>query len=136
MDDDADIDTLASRLFATVAAGDIEAVRGMYAPGAVIWLNASGTQTVEENLALLAQAARLIEGFRYEDVRRQITADGFIEQHVLCGRTAGGTELRVPSCIVCTVHEGRITRLEEYLDSAHLAPLFAATRGTESAKNG
>jgi ketosteroid isomerase-like protein len=31
----------------------------------------------------------------------------------------------VPACIVCTVTNGRITRLDEYLDSAHVAPLLS-----------
>jgi ketosteroid isomerase-like protein len=34
-------------------------------------------------------------------------------------------ELAVPACLVVRVHEGRITRLDEYLDSAQIAPLFA-----------
>jgi ketosteroid isomerase-like protein len=33
----------------------------------------------------------------------------------------------VPACVVCTVKNGRITRLDEYLDTAQLAPLSART---------
>jgi uncharacterized protein len=116
---------VADRLFAAVEARDIDAVRAIYAPDAVIWHNNDGLeQTVEENLRVLAWVARNVKGMRYEEVRRTATATGFIEQHVLRGTAPSGDELRVPACIVCIVEGGRITRLDEYLDSAHVAPLL------------
>ena len=36
---------------------------------------------------------------------------------------ADGTRAEVPACLVVTCAGGRITRLEEYLDSAHVARL-------------
>jgi ketosteroid isomerase-like protein len=121
---------MADRLFAAVERGDIDAVRAIYAPDAVIWHNHDGvTQTVDENLRVLAWVAKNVTGFRYEDVRRTATPDGFVEQHVLRGRAPNGEELRVDACIVCTVLDGRVTRLDEYLDSAQVAPLRAAPPG-------
>jgi ketosteroid isomerase-like protein len=115
---------LANRLFSAVERGDIDAVRAIYAPDAVIWHNNDGAQqTVDENLRVLAWATSKIAGFRYEDVRRTATAAGFIEQHVLRGRAPNGEELHVPACIVCKVADGRITRLDEYFDSAQIALL-------------
>jgi ketosteroid isomerase-like protein len=117
---------LCERFFAAAAAGDVEAVRGIYAPDAVIWHNNDGReQTVEQNLGVLAWATSRIEGFRYEDVRRTVTDSGFIEQHVLRGRAPNGVELRVPACLVCTVVDGRIARVDEYFDSAQIAALTA-----------
>ena len=117
---------LADRLFAAVAAGDLTALREeIYAPGCRIWHNGDGVaQTVEQNLMVLGWAVRHIDGLRYEEVRRQRTPTGFVQQHVLRGRAADGTELTVPACMVGTVQGGRITRLDEYLDMAHLAPLL------------
>ncbi|MDP9238313.1 MAG: nuclear transport factor 2 family protein [Chloroflexota bacterium] len=117
---------LARRFFAAITAGEIDAVREMYAPDAVIWHNNDGVeQGVEQNLAVLSWVTKNIAGFRYEDARCQATADGFVEQHVTRGRARNGAELAMPACIVCTVVDGRITRVDEYLDSAHLAPLLA-----------
>jgi ketosteroid isomerase-like protein len=117
---------LARRLFTAVAAGDLDAVRAIYAPDAVIWHNTDGVgQTVEQNLAVLAWLAQNVTGTRYDDVRLQATETGFVQQHVMRGRTSGDAEITLPGCIVCTVAGGRITRLDEYLDSAHLAPLLA-----------
>jgi uncharacterized protein len=116
---------LAERLFAAVAAGDVAALREIYAPDCRIWHNGDGVaQTVEQNLLVLGWAVKHIADLRYQDVRRQRTPTGFVQQHVLRGRIANGTELRVPACMVATVVNGRITRLEEYLDMAHFAPLL------------
>ena len=115
---------VAERLFAAIPAGDIDAVRAIYAPDAVIWHNNdNATQGPEQNLRTLRWVSRNIAGLRYEEIRRQETAAGFVQQHVLRGTAPNGTALEIPACILCTVVDGRITRLEEYLDSAHTAAL-------------
>ena len=117
-------DTLAlrDRFFAAVTSGDIEAVRACYAHDAVIWHNYDGiSQSVDENLRVLGWIARNVRDFRYEDVRCQPTPTGFVEQHITCGTSPGGTEFAIPACIVCTVVDGLVTRLDEYLDSAQTA---------------
>jgi len=117
---------LARRFFAAITAGDIDAVREMYAPDAVVWHNNDGIeQGVEQNLAVLRWVTKNITGFRYEDVRCQATDTGFVEQHITRGRAPNGADLAMSACIVCTVVDGRITRVDEYLDSAQLAPLLA-----------
>jgi len=117
---------VAERLFAAITAGDIAAVRALYAPDAVIWHNHDGIrQTPEENLTVLAWVTRHIIDLRYEEVRRQPTRDGFVQQHVLRGKTTDGKDIAIPACLVCTVVDGRITRLDEYFDSAHLVALVS-----------
>jgi ketosteroid isomerase-like protein len=103
---------------------DTEAIRGIYAEDARIWHNNDNAeQTPDENLRTLRWVTRNIKDLRYEEMRRQETTNGFIQQHVLRGIAPNGTVLEIPACIVCTVKDGRITRLEEYLDSAHTAAL-------------
>lgn len=115
---------LATRLFDAVQSGDVTAVRAIYAPDVAIWHNYDGvTQSGEQNLKTLALASAAIKDFRYEDVRLTPTPTGFVQQHVLRGTAPDGSELRVPACIVCIVVDGRITRLDEYFDSAHIAAL-------------
>jgi uncharacterized protein len=117
---------LAERLIAAIVAGDVDAVREIYAPEARIWHNFDGLeQNVEENLRLLRWLVRNVANLRYEEVRRQRTERGFLEQHVLRGTTQDGRPIELPACLVCTVEKGRITRIDEYLDSAHLAVLSA-----------
>ena len=116
---------IAERLFGAITAGNVQAVRHIYAPDAVIWHNNDGLeQSVDSNLRVLQWVTAHIRNLRYEAVRRQHTSSGFMQQHVLRGTAPNGHELNIPACIVCTVRDGRITRLDEYLDSAHLAPLL------------
>ncbi|HXZ84297.1 MAG TPA: nuclear transport factor 2 family protein [Myxococcota bacterium] len=115
---------VAEKLFAAIPRGDLEAVRGLYAPDAGIWHNHDGvTQDVATNLRVLDWVVRNIRGLRYEEIRRQATPTGFVQQHVLRGTGPSGKPVEIGACIVCTVSGGRITRLDEYLDSAQLAAL-------------
>lgn len=115
---------VAARLFEAIPRGDLEAVRAIYAPDAVIWHNYDGVrQSPDENLRVLAWVSKNVANMRYEEVQRQPTPTGFVQQHVLRGNAPNGTPLEVPACIVCTVVDGRVTRLDEYLDTAQVAPL-------------
>ncbi len=117
---------VADRLFKSIERGDVAAIRSsVYAPNAKIWHNNDGlTQTVEQNLAVLGWVVANISEIAYTDVRVQATPSGFVQQHVLRGKLkSSGKEFSLPACIVCEVENGRITRLDEYLDSAHTTAL-------------
>jgi ketosteroid isomerase-like protein len=115
---------LADRFFTAIPKGDLDTVRAIYAPDALIWHNNDqNTQSVEQNLQVLAWVTKNIAGLRYEEIRRYVTPAGFVQQHVLRGTAPNGKPLEVPACILCSVKDGRITRLDEYLDSAQIAVL-------------
>ncbi|MBI2766871.1 MAG: nuclear transport factor 2 family protein [Chloroflexi bacterium] len=116
---------VAQRFFEAITSADLEAVRAIYAPGARIWVNAGGEpQTVDENLRVLRWVTRNIRGYRYEDVRREATPSGFVQQHTLRGMNRKGAPVAIPACVICTVAGGQVTSLNEYVDSAHVALLF------------
>lgn len=120
---------LAERFFRAVEKGDIEAVRSIYAPDAVVWHNHDGKeQSPEENLRVLGWIAKHLTNRHYRVLRRVEIPGGFMQQHVLEASTAGGP-FSMPACIVCQVQNGRITRLEEYLDSAQAQHLITLTSG-------
>jgi ketosteroid isomerase-like protein len=113
--------TVADDLFAAIEKGDTDAVRSIYAPDAVIWHNTAGVeQNVDQNLATLRWVCDNLADRAYEDVRRTEFDGGFVQQHNL-RFTKGGERREVPACIVATVVDGKITRIDEYLDSAHVA---------------
>lgn len=119
---------LAARFVVAIEAGDNATIRAIYAPDARIWHNTDGLdfpgQTVDENLRVLAWMQTALTGARYDIVARSETPTGFVQQHVLRGTIAKtGAEFVLPACIICTVVDGRITRLDEYFDSAHVAKL-------------
>lgn len=115
------------RFFAALEAGDIDAVRAIYAPDAVVWHNDDLIeQPVEENLKVLAGLHRAVSGLHYEIIRRVPADDGVIQQHVLRGTLPGGQPVALHAAMYLQVKDGRITRIEEYLDSAKRSSIRAA----------
>jgi uncharacterized protein len=113
--------TIADDFFAAIEKGDIDAVREIYSPDAVVWHNNDEVeQSVDQNLVVLGWVCKNLEDRAYEDVRRTEHDGGFVQQHVL-RFTKDGERRGVPACIVATVAGGKITRIDEYLDSAHVA---------------
>ena len=116
---------LAERFMRALETNDIEAIRACYAADAGIWHNFDGeTQTVEQNLRTLAWVDARLKNRRYEIVARHGFDGGYVQQHILSGTLGDGTPFRMPACVVVLVKDGRIARLEEYLDSAHVQPLL------------
>jgi ketosteroid isomerase-like protein len=116
-------DEIADRLFAAIEAGDVDAVRAVYDPAAVVWHNNDGVeQTVEQNLRTLAWVIDNLAERSYDEVRRQATSTGFVQQHVLRFTRVDGARQELPACLVvaCDHEAGTVTRIDEYIDSAHL----------------
>lgn len=121
-------DTVLDRFFNAILAGDMMAVEAIYAPDAQIWHNTdNAVQDVAANLRTLAWVGRSIRDLRYEAIRRAPLDSGkVLQEHVLRGVAPNGQPLNVVACIVFTFDaDGRISRLEEYLDSAQVAVLTA-----------
>jgi ketosteroid isomerase-like protein len=118
---------LVVRFFAALEAGDIETLRAIYAPDAVIWHNDDLIeQSVDDNLRVLRGLHRAVSGLRYDIVRRALVADGIIQQHVLRGHLPDGAEVELHAAMYLQVRDGHITRIEEYLDSAKRSSIRAA----------
>ena len=78
--DEAAMLAFAQRFFAAAASGDVTTLRAMYAPDVVIWhAHDQVEQNVDQNLAVLGWIKAHVRDFRYEDVRCQATATGFVE---------------------------------------------------------
>lgn len=121
-----DVDRIADALYRAIEDGDLDAVAALYDPGVEVWLNTDGTpQDRDANLRTLGWVVDNLTDRRYEEVRRHRTATGFVQQHVLRATSSDGRRVEVPACMVVTVDAGRITRIEEYLDSAHVRRMLA-----------
>ena len=123
MSDDAAMRALATRYFGCVEAGDIEGLVACYAPDAEIWHNTDELiQGPEDNRKTLAGMVTRILDRVYDNRRVEGFAGGVVQQHVLRGtRSQDGVRVALPACIVCAVTDGKITRLDEYFDSARVA---------------
>ena len=115
------------RFFAALEAGDIDMVREIYAPDALIWHNDDLVeQPVDENLKVLQGLHRAVSGLHYDIVRRVPTPDGVLQQHVLRGSLPDGTKVELHAAMYLRVKDGHITRIEEYLDSGKRSSIRAA----------
>jgi ketosteroid isomerase-like protein len=121
-----DITVLADRFFAAIEAGECETVDKLYSPDATVWHNYDQVdQEREQNIKVLAWLCRRVPGLRYDEIRRVVTPDGFVQQHVLRGTAPDGSPLEVPAMMRVYCADGRITRVEEYLDTAQTTALMA-----------
>ncbi len=118
-----DIAALAKEFFDSVERGDVAKLQAIYAPEAKIWHNTDELeQTVAENLDTLRGFVARIADRRYENRRLSAFPGGFVQQHRLTGkRVHDGKPVSLTACIVCKVEHGRITRLDEYFNSAAVA---------------
>ena len=109
---------LADRLFGAIEAGDVEGVRGCYAPDVQVWHNFDDkTQSLEENLTTLSWMVGRLGDRRYDISRRDVVADGLWQLHVLRGTVVStGEPFAMPAAMLLTMADGRITRIAEYLD--------------------
>jgi ketosteroid isomerase-like protein len=118
------IPEVAGRLIAAIEAGDFDGFLACYAPGAVIWHNNDNLEQDPATVVkVLGWLRKRVSGLRYEELRVQPTPTGYVEQHVLRGTGRDGSAFEVPACLVVTVVDGLITRLDEYIDTAGVAHL-------------
>jgi ketosteroid isomerase-like protein len=117
---------IAEQLFTAIETGRVDVVRDLYATDAVIWHSHDGMhQTRDENVATLSWVVANLGDVRYDEIRRSATDTGFVQQHVLRATNRAGVRVEIPACVVCAVSDGRITRLDEYVDSRHIALVVA-----------
>jgi len=117
-----EIERLARAFFDAIESGDFGKIRDTYASDAVIWHNFDGKEsTRQENLATLDGFIKAVPTRRYTQRRLDVFDGGFVQRHRLVGKLPNGKEVGLDACVVCTVRNGRITRLDEYFDSAALA---------------
>jgi hypothetical protein len=109
----------AEKFVGAIQAGDTPAVRAFYAPGAKIWHNTDNIeQTVDDNMKVLDWFIRTLPDRNYRVLNREALKSGFLQQHVLEATLPDGTKWKMSACVVVTMKDGLITRLDEYLDSA------------------
>ena len=121
---DTEVLDLAERMFRAIEAGDLETLRPIYADDFVAWSNFDdATKDVDATMSVLGWMCHKLADRRYDVVRREPIAGGFLQQHVLRGTAPDGTAVAMPACVVAVVADGRVTRIDEYLDPSALAAL-------------
>jgi ketosteroid isomerase-like protein len=121
--------TTAAALFTAIESGRPADVAALYADDVAVWHNFSNaTQNRTENLRTLEGLIANSASVRYAVTERLlIAADRVLQRHDLHVRTRGGEEFVIPACIFITVRDGRIVRIDEYLDTGQVNELRLAS---------
>ena len=117
--------TTADKLFAAIERGDLDALAALWSDDIVVWRQGGGRERDKP------RALKVIEWFvgatadrRYEVLDRQVFDGGFLQQHVVHATDRAGAPLSFRAALVVKVGaDGLISRIDEYLDPADLAPL-------------
>jgi uncharacterized protein len=122
-----DVDGLLDAFFDAIVAGDIDTVATLYDEDVRVWHNVTD-RTVDKaaSLAILRYYVRTVAGRRYEVVERRQWLDGALQRHVLHGRV-GEQAIHAPVSITFAFRDGLITAINEYVDSAAIAPMLRSS---------
>lgn len=114
---DSELSNIADRLFKAFVDHDAETLREVCSPEARFWSSAQGAESdLEQMIGSLAGMQAMIGKHRYEEVRRLVAPNGFVEQHRVRSTLPNGKELDLDVCVVVRVDEDdRVVRLDEYI---------------------
>ena len=117
---------VAQRFLDALNAGDVDAARACYHPDAEVWHDFDGvTQTVDENMRLMAAMGKRASRREYVIRRLEPIEGGYLQQHSLEITTLAGQDLVAEAVALVQVGgDGLIHRLDEWINPAPLAPLF------------
>lgn len=115
---------LARRFVRALNEKDEATIREIYSPDARIWHNFDDKyQTIDENMKGMYWMHKRLSGINYDVVSLTELPDGYLQEHVLRGKLASGEDFAMAACVICTVKDGRVTGLREYLDLTQTKPL-------------
>lgn len=114
------------RLVSAMERRDLDAIRACYAPEVLIWHNSNNhAEGLEENFERLAVVFAQWTDISYSDVRRIEAPGSVAQQHTLRARGPDGAEFEAYVAMFVTLGaDGRIVRVDEYLESAQLPPFL------------
>jgi ketosteroid isomerase-like protein len=117
---------VAQRWEAACRAGDPAGIVALLSDDAKVWFNYQGIDLDRAAYRkLLEESSKSFSKRAYRDFRVLRHPGGFVEQATLEGELAG-RPVSAPFCLFATVVDGKITRLDEYFDSATLQPKDSA----------
>jgi uncharacterized protein len=106
-----------ARLVGGIETGDLDSVRALYAPGAVIWTCFDDqSRDVDSSMGVLEWLVGATTERHYDVSRRVEIEGGVLQQHVLHATAKNGKAFAMPACLVISIDGDRITRIDEYLD--------------------
>jgi len=116
---------LAHQLMSFLLAGDAAAVTSLYHDDFSAWRNFDNrVLTRKQALKIVQILATNLRDLRYDDVRVTPTPQGFVQQHVMRCTAPNGEPVEAHVCMIATVRDGLLLRIDEYMDRAQMGPLM------------
>jgi ketosteroid isomerase-like protein/quercetin dioxygenase-like cupin family protein len=116
------LEALADAFSSAYPKADMATLHSIFGRDAVVWHNWDrNAQSLEKHLAMLEALSSNLRSMAYEKVRRHYFGHGWVQQHTVTGETQSGQTWEAEACVVFTVVDGRIQRLEEYIDPTQFA---------------
>ena len=114
----AEAEELAEALAAGIDGRDLDGFVSALAPGAIVWHNHDRLEVdALDNMAMVATLAQLVDDMKSETLYLAPTDEGFVFQYVVRGTVnSNGKPFEMHNCIVATTADGKITRIDEYVD--------------------
>jgi len=124
---DGEIRDLCNRFFDAYQDRRVDALAEIYAADCVVWHNVFGGREMSgsDNLAALPASYKMQRRRTYNDRTINTFDGGFVIQYTLHGVQHSGHAGALWICIVGLCKDGKITRIDEYMDSGK----FPAWRG-------
>jgi ketosteroid isomerase-like protein len=101
----------------------------IFADDAVSWHNYDELEipTIPDSFDAIRAIRTVVPDFRIDtDLRTSEVGEMSIAQYTVSGTLPDGSALRAPAVMVIHHRDGKVVRVEEYVDTAQLAGLFAA----------
>jgi ketosteroid isomerase-like protein len=114
----ATVEEIVAGIDAALEGKDPDAMIAVLAPGAEIWHDYDRkVLDARENMAAIGTLAQIVSDAKMEHVRVAEFDGGFVYQYALHGTVvANGKPFEMQNCIVATVADGLVTRMDEYVD--------------------
>jgi ketosteroid isomerase-like protein len=119
---DGEIRALCHRFFDALEARDVKTIAELYDDGLAFWFNMTDrTTTRDENLANLEAGYARHRRRLYNDRIVNTFEGGFVMQYTLNITHHDGRRMALFPCVVVLCRDGKILRIDEYIDSGKFA---------------
>ena len=89
----------------------------LFAPGGIVWHNHDRVDmTWEDDVVMLPEFRKQVQGQKYQYVYSAGTTDGFVLMFVMTGTRTNGEAMQMHNCCVVKMRDGKILRIDEYVD--------------------
>lgn len=115
--DQSEVETMSAQFERHVKNYTDEGFASVVSDDFVMWHNFSDRELRGAELYdYLRSAKPMFDTIEFRDKRLLATAEGWVQQHRVTSTLPDGTAVNRPVCVVFTVKEGKISRIDEYLD--------------------